>query len=150
MYISKKKGNFFELDGYLVHVYPENNTVTAYFNAPFKSKKYWVNNKSKILKSFIRSIDNHIIPGLSKHIISKEAATPYTLYKYTLNYKGAAYGWASIPSQLALPNFRKPFFIKNLYLTGHWTTQGIGIPGVTYLGYDTAKSLLKRENAKKL
>jgi phytoene dehydrogenase-like protein len=35
--------------------------------------------------------------------------------------------------------------MKGLFLTGHWATQGMGIPGVTYLGYDMANFILKKK-----
>ena len=90
-------------------------------------------------------IEKNTIPNLSDHIVYKEAATPYTMYRYTLNYKGAAYGWAGTLSQFADSDFKKPSFIQGLFLTGHWTTYAQGIPGVAYQGYDTAKFLLKHE-----
>ena len=96
------------------------------------------------MKTFIKRIENYLIPNLSKNIIFKEAATPYTLYKYTSNYRGSSFGWAGTLSQLALSDFRKPHFPHGLYLTGHWTTFGVGISGVTYVGHETANMLQKK------
>jgi phytoene dehydrogenase-like protein len=129
----------------MVRVMPNQKSILAFVNVPFKSENYWIDNKEKFIGSFIDRIEQSIIPGLSKHIIYKGAATPYTLYKYTLNYKGAAYGWACLPSQLGLPYMQKASFIQGLYLTGHWTTRGLGIPGVIYSGHDTAKLILRKE-----
>jgi phytoene dehydrogenase-like protein len=112
--------------------------------APYKNRPYWLAHKDTVSETFIRRIEKEIIPRLSKHIAHREAATPHTLFRYTFNQKGAAYGWACTPQQLAIPDFRKPSFIKGLYLTGHWTTRGIGISGVAYVGYDTAAFLLKK------
>ena len=123
----------------------DKSIIIAVIPAPYKNKQYWENNKYKLLDYFIAKIEKSSIPDLSKHIIHKEAATPHTLYRYTLNYKGASFGWASIPSQVALTDFRKPSFVQNLYLTGHWTTLGIGISGAAYVGYDTAKIILRKE-----
>jgi phytoene dehydrogenase-like protein len=129
----------------MVRFMPNQKTLLAFVNAPFKNKNFWEVNKAEVLGSFIKRIERAVYPELSKHILYKGAATPYTLFKYTLNYKGAAYGWACTPSQLARPDFRKPSFIQGLYLTGHWTTQGIGIPGVIYNGRDTAKLVLRKK-----
>ena len=87
----------------------------------------------------------HVIPNLSSHIVFKDAATPNTLYKWTLNYKGAAYGWARTPSQFAVTGFTQRTSIENLYLTGHWTTLFQGVPGVAYLGRDTSKKILNKD-----
>lgn len=145
-YSLAKKGDIDNMEGYMVRLSPDQKTILAFVNAPFKNKRYWDNNKDKLLESFIYRIEKHSIPELSKHIIYKEAATPYTLYRYTLNHKGAAYGWASFPSQLFTPELRQKTYIKGLYLTGHWTTQTQGIPGVAYVGLDTAKLILKKKN----
>jgi phytoene dehydrogenase-like protein len=144
IYLSAKKGDFRDMGRYLVHVSPNKSTISVLINAPFKSKKYWDDNRNKLADILIKNVAMHTIPDLSKHIVYMETATPHTLHRYTLNHAGAAYGWESTPSQLADPGFRKPSFIKGLYLTGHWTTQGLGIPGVTYLGYDTAMTILKK------
>ncbi len=145
---SEEEGDF--RNGYMIHVSPAPNqrSLLTFAISPFKNKRYWENNKRKWLESFIRIIEKHSIPGLTKHIVYKDAATPYTFYRYTLNYKGSAFGWAGTPSQLAVPDMRKPSFIQNLYLTGHWTTLGTGIPGVMYVGQDTAKMILKKEKIK--
>ncbi len=146
LYLSAKKRNATSLaEYYMVRVSPDRKTILAFVNVTFKNKKHWVSNKNKLLESFIKWIEKNTIPNLSKHIVYKDAATPYTLYRYTLNYKGAAYGWAGMLSQFAYPDFKTPSFIKGLYLTGHWTTYAQGIPGVAYMGYNVAKLILKRE-----
>ena len=130
---------------FMFRIMPNENSVSCFTNAPFRNKEYWQLHKNELRDIFIKKIEC-LIPELSKHIIFKDAATPYTLYKWTLNYKGAAYGWAGMPSQFAIPEFSQKTFIQNLYLSGHWTTLAQGIPGVVYLGRDTARIILKREN----
>lgn len=132
-------------DYYMVRVSPDNKTVLAFVNAPFRDENYWTYNKKELLESFLMRIERSTIPHLSNHVVHKEAATPVTLYNYTLNHRGAAYGWAGTISQFADPDFKKPSFANGLYLTGHWSTYARGLPGVAYLGYDTAKNILKRE-----
>jgi phytoene dehydrogenase-like protein len=144
IYHAVKDGKFHNIDGYLLYVSPDKRSILAFLVAPFKNKRFWINNKKKLLDALITRIDMDIIPGLQKHIQFKDAATPQTMFRFTLNYKGAAFGWACNPSQLALTDFRKPSFIKGLYLTGHWTTKGFGIPGVMYVGHDTANMILRK------
>jgi len=138
---------FDEAGGYMLRVSPDEKTILAFFLAPFKTRSFWKLNKKRVADDFLNRIEK-LIPNLKKHIIYLDAATPYTLYRYTLNYKGANYGWAPTQSQLFDPDFCQRSFIKGLYLTGHWTTQTHGIPGVSYLGYNTAKLILKREKIK--
>ncbi len=130
--------------GCMIRVLPNKNTLMATIPAPFKTKAFWEKNKDKVKNSFIKNIQSYIIPNLDKYIDLVEAATPQTLYRYTFNYKGASFGWAGTPDQFGNYTLRKPSFIKNLFLVGHWTTLGIGISGVAYTGYDIANLILKR------
>ena len=144
-YSFAKTGDINNVKGFMVRYSPDKKTILSFVITSFKSKRYWDSNKEILLESFIKRIEEHAIPDLSRHIIYKEAATPYTLYRYTGNYRGAAYGWASLPSQLFTPELRQATSIHGLYLTGHWTTQTQGIPGVAYIGSDTAKVILRKE-----
>jgi len=143
-YSYAQKGNFDKPGLHMVRVSHDSSTVLALIQAPFKTKTFWFNKKHKVLETLIKYIETFTVPHLSTHIKYKEAATPWTLHRYTLNYKGSPFGWAGTPSQLAVPDFKKPSFIQGLYLTGHWTTQGLGISGVVYVGHDVAKTLLKK------
>ena len=136
--------DFNKIGGFMMRVSPDNKTILAFSLAPFKTRSFWKQHKQKIAQEFLKYLVK-FIPNLKEHIAYFDAATPSTLYRYTLNYKGANYGWAPSQSQLFDPDFRQKSFIKGLYLTGHWTTQTHGIPGVAYLGYNTAKHILKRE-----
>jgi phytoene dehydrogenase-like protein len=144
MYLSLKNKNITESSGYMFRVSPNKKSLQAFVNAPFKNKRYWTNNKNIFLEAFIKRIEN-IVPELSKHLVFKEAATPHTLNRYTLNYKGAAYGWASTPSQLFTSGLTQTTLINNLYLSGHWTTQTQGVSGAAYIGYETAKLVLRKK-----
>ncbi len=144
-YLAAQKCDINGFGGHLLVISPDKSSILALIPMAYKNKSYWDKNKHKFSESLIEKIERYTIPNLSKHIIYKEAATPHTLYKNTLNYKGAAFGWAGMPSQLVLSGFKKPSFVDGLYLTGHWTTFGVGISGAAYVGYDTAKIILRKE-----
>lgn len=144
VYNSAKKGGFNSLGQYLIHISHDRKSVLAYMNTSYINDKYWKINKRHISESFLKQIEKEAIPGISDHIVYQDSATPQTLNRYTLNYKGAAYGWAPIPEQLADPDFKKPSFIRGLYLAGHWSTLGLGIPGVAYMGYNIADLIMKK------
>ncbi len=150
IYLAAKNRNSRDFTKYLLRVSPNRKAILAMSNTSFKSKRYWNDNKYELLDSFIKMIEQSTIHNLSKHIVYKEAATPYTLFRYTLNYKGASYGWESVPQQFVDPDLRKPPFISNLYLTGHWSTYAQGIAGVVYLGYDTAKLIIRKEQRERI
>jgi prolycopene isomerase len=144
-YIAIHRGKMEEYGGYALRISHDQSTVNAIIPAPFKSETYWRTHKESFGSSLLKRIEKFLIPDLSKHVVYQDAATPHTLFRYTLNYRGASYGWAGTPSQLALSDFKKPSFLHGLYLTGHWSTLGVGISGVAYVGYDTAKILLRKE-----
>ena len=143
MYNLAIEGDIDNLDWYLVRLSSDKKSLLMLVNAPYKEEKYWQVNKKRLIDVFIKKIER-ISPNLSAHILFKDAATPITLNKWTLNEKGAAYGWAGIPSQLAVTGFTQRTNIDNLYLTGHWTTLVQGVGGVAYLGRDTSKKILNK------
>lgn len=144
-YLSATKGDFAEGCGFMIHVSPDQRTALIFANAPYKTKRYWDTYKTVLTDVLISKIERHVIPGLSAHTLYKGTATPLTLQRYTGNYRGAAYGWACTPSQFAITDFRKPSFVRGLYLTSHWATYGHGIPGVAYAGYSAARTILRGE-----
>ena len=145
IYKTAKAGDVKKIESYLLHIAPSGKSINALMIAPFKNKDYWTKNKDRLKDSFIKTVENDFLADLSRHIQYQDAATPYTLFRYTSNYHGAAFGWECTPSQIAITGFRKPPFLQGLYMTGHWTTNGLGIPGVAYIGHDTAKMILRKE-----
>jgi prolycopene isomerase len=97
--------------------------------------------KNEAMQRLIKTAER-VIPELSKHIIYSEAATPLTLERYTENYKGASYGWASTPDQSGPSKLQPKTPIKNLYLAGHWTTPGGGTITVALSGRNIAKVII--------
>jgi prolycopene isomerase len=137
----------FDKIGYMLRVAPDKKTVLAFLPAPFKTKLFWKQTKKIIAEDFLARIER-LIPNFKKHIVHFEAASPFTLYKYTLNYKGASFGWAKTPLQTFDPIFSRSTFINGLYLTGHWTSIAFGLPGTCYSGHDTAMRILRKEKIK--
>ena len=130
--------------GFMFRVSPDKKTILAFCGAPYKTTSFWEQNKKKIAENFLSRLEQRV-PGIRSHVAFFDASTPHTLYRYTLNYEGANYGWAPTQKQLFDPDFRQKSPVQGLYLTGHWTAQTHGIPGVAYLGYTTAKLILNRE-----
>lgn len=96
--------------------------------------------KEKMVDSLIE-LANEAIPGIKKNIIVKEAASPLTFNRYTLNSMGASSGWSmDADEQNKLPQ-RSP--IKNLFLAGHWTFNPGGIPSAFMTGRKAAEMVKK-------
>jgi len=99
----------------------------------------WKEGKMDFAQGLINQAES-VIPQLSKNIVVQEAATPYTLERYTSNTGGAIAGWAyTSKTAFRKPKPRTP--IKNLYLVGHWTLPGGGISGVATSGWNLSQLL---------
>ena len=102
----------------------------------------WEERKDDYTESTIDYL-TRFVPGLRNQIEVIEAATPKTLKRYTLNSKGAAYGWAVTNDQIASNRLSHITPLKGLYLAGHWTTPGPGISSVVSSGWKAANIILK-------
>jgi prolycopene isomerase len=83
-----------------------------------------------------------VIPDLSRHILVRDASTPLTYEKMTLNTHGASMGWYLSAKELSKIRSQKTP-VANLYQAGHWTFPGGGIPMVILSGINAAKLVLK-------
>jgi prolycopene isomerase len=98
--------------------------------------------KEEITQKMI-GVAEKVIPGLSRHILVRDAATPLTYERLTLNTHGASMGWYLSAKELSRIRSQKTP-IANLYQAGHWTFPGGGIPMVIISGINAAKLVLKR------
>jgi all-trans-retinol 13,14-reductase len=92
------------------------------------------------------SLAEQRFPGLRDHLLFFESGTPQTLERYTLNFQGAAYGYAATPEQCG-PN-RPPVrgAIPGLYHVGHWSRPGAGVAGVSISAQLAAQAILDQPN----
>jgi prolycopene isomerase len=109
--------------------------------APYQLRnKSWREEKERFAEKLIAKAEK-LIPGLSQHIAVQDAATPSTYERYTLNSLGAAMGWAFTP-EMFLKRLEQKTPIPNLYLAGHWTVPGGGVPAVALSGLRAARMIL--------
>lgn len=64
------------------------------------------------------------VPGIRDAFEIVDVATPDTLYRYTRNSGGAAYGWENVPSQTASKRLAHRTPLDGLFLSGHWSEEG--------------------------
>ena len=109
--------------------------------APYHLRnRSWREEKGRMADALIKKAER-LIPTLSTHVVVRDAATPLTYERYTSNTMGAAMGWAFSPGMfLRRLDQRTP--IRNLYLAGHWTTPGGGVPAVAISGLRVARTIL--------
>jgi prolycopene isomerase len=97
----------------------------------------WERDKDRLADVFIRRSEA-LIPGMSRHIISKHLRTPADLRRDTGNSEGAYAGWAFSPALISYARPRQRTKVPGLYLAGHWATPTAGVPWVMLSGYNTA------------
>jgi phytoene dehydrogenase-like protein len=90
--------------------------------------------KERMAEMLIRQAEQALLPGLSKAIEVKEVATPLTNVRYTGNYRGAIYGWDQTVDNSEPRRLPHATPIRNLYLSGAWTSPGGGYGGVLVSG----------------
>ncbi|OQK16291.1 hypothetical protein AU255_14465 [Methyloprofundus sedimenti] len=109
--------------------------------ANFDQTMDWKQAKADYMEKMLDFAESKI-PGLKTHILFLESGSPTTMQRYTLNHKGAAYGWAATPKQVGVNQIANKAPVDGLYFVGHWTTPGGGVYGVSYSGVQTAQKVL--------
>ncbi|MBU1869127.1 MAG: NAD(P)/FAD-dependent oxidoreductase, partial [Candidatus Omnitrophica bacterium] len=113
-------------------------SICLFVNMPFHKNDFWDEEKKNHIGNSLVEIATQYFPALNNNIELKFSASPSTLFRWTSNFNGAAYGWASTVSQFGDPDFSEKLFLDNLYLAGHWANRGGGITSVANSGYQTA------------
>jgi len=102
--------------------------------------------KETVAQQIIQRVEDKIAPGLRKHILFYDVATPVTHYRYTGNTGGSM--MATKPNRPNMVNkvatYHTP--IKNLLVGGHWAELGGGVPIAVKAGANAALLILKKEN----
>jgi phytoene desaturase len=120
---------------------PGKHVVIIMTMAPYNLKgKSWREEKNRVTGMLISKAEK-LIPGLSEHILVRDSATPLTYERYTLNSLGAAMGWAFTP-EMFMKRLEQRTPVPNLYLAGHWTTPGGGVPAVALSGLRAGRMIL--------
>lgn len=125
---------------------PGKSIVRLFIGAEFARENTWDKYRDNLYKKCIQKVNN-IIPDIEKFIEIKEIGTPHTFYRFTSNRNGALFGWSAIPRQVDREIFSYRSSIENLYLTGHWVTNGVGQSGVAvvaFSGKHTATAIIKK------
>jgi phytoene dehydrogenase-like protein len=104
-----------------------------------KNGEYWIDLQDSLPEEYRRqksafaeqiiSILEERFGNIREAIEETDIATPATYNRYTGNWKGSTQGW--LPGRnLVAPSPVKPLFpgLDNVYLAGHWTQPGGGLP----------------------
>ena len=131
-------------------------TLTIYIPAEFADHQRWRTGadgaergeayerlKQEYAATLIRRVEERLAPGLSKHIVYCDVATPITHWRYTGNRNGSMMGArpGKANFQAGIAHYRTP--VKGLYLGGHWAELGGGVPIAVRAGANAAMLILK-------
>jgi prolycopene isomerase len=122
----------------------EKESVFLFINMPFRNNEYWTEENKERISLKLLILASRAMLEIGSNIEVKIVASPSTLYKWTLNHCGAAYGWAGSVSQFGDPEFSEITGIENLSMVGHWVNRGSGVNAVANTGRLVAKNLIKR------
>lgn len=128
--------NIFSLQGYSHW----EKFAADYFNG---SKAAYIREKERMAEILIKRVEKTLLPGLSKAIEIKEIGTPLTNVRYTGNYRGAIYGWDQTLNNSGPRRVPHTTPVKNLYLSGAWTSPGHGYGGVLWSGLECFSEIMQ-------
>jgi len=120
-------------------------TLANYHEYPDRGSREYVVKKKMVTEEMIKRVEK-IIPGISKHIVVLDSATPKTFERYTSMPEGAIYGFDQT-IYTRRPYFKTP--IKGLYLAGSSTFPGGGIEAVVISGIICAYDIIGWRNKSK-
>ena len=130
---------------------PGHESLRCIVMAPFKNEEFWSKNKTKYKEIIINRL-SEIIPDLRERIVVSELASPSTMRRYTLNDDGAIYGLASRRDQVDYACMPQKTPVKNLFLSSHWATIGVGqggTPMAAFAGRQVARLIEAKKTNKK-
>jgi prolycopene isomerase len=91
--------------------------------APATADGSWRQARDGYTRALLDAVEQ-AVPGITDAFEIVDTATPDTLYRYTLNRGGAAYGWENIPAQTASKRLAHRTPLDGLFLSGHWSEEG--------------------------
>jgi phytoene dehydrogenase-like protein len=99
--------------------------------------------KDRIADLFIKTVEEKMVPGLSKMIAMREVSSPLTNRRFTGNPAGAIYGYDQTVDNSFLTRLENRTPVKGLYLSSAWGNPGGGFGGALAGAKGAFKDLLE-------
>ena len=87
-----------------------------------------------------------LYPGVAAQVEMVDVATPYTLWRYTLNHRASFEGWLPTPRSIMTSLPRTVRGLRNFCLAGQWVVAGGSVPGCLWSGSHAAEIICRWEN----
>jgi phytoene dehydrogenase-like protein len=130
---------------------PGNTVVQAMFETEWdfwndlrKDRLRYDAEKERVAREVLARLEAHY-PGISSQVEVTDVTTPYTTWRYTLNYKGAYMGWLPTPEAIMTTVPRTLPGLANFYMAGQWVMPGGGVPSCLYSGRHVVQILCRRD-----
>ena len=120
--------------------------IVAFAYVPYDVGRPWEEHKEVLTQHLLEALDD-VVPGLTAAARLLDVATPQTFERYTLNDRGATFGWAATPRQSASRRLAPWTPIQGLMLAGHWTQPGSGTLRAAVSGVTAARRVLDQAGA---
>ena len=103
--------------------------------------------KKRIAAEVLKRLERYY-PGISSRVEVEDVATPYTLWRYTLNHKGAYMSWLPAADKILETIPRTLPGLSNFYMAGQWTTPGGSVPTSLFSGRQLIEVLCNQDGKK--
>jgi phytoene desaturase len=87
-------------------------------------------------------------PGISAQVEMTDVATPYTMWRYTRNHRGAFEGFQITPRSIMARVPKILPGLSNFYMAGQWVMPGGGVPTVLYCGSHVIQIICRKDGKK--
>jgi prolycopene isomerase len=105
---------------------------------PYEVARSWRAVKDRYVARMLDRLER-LVPDVTGRMTMAEGGTPRTMERYTLNLRGAIYGWEQTPDQSTTERLPHRTPVEGLYLSGHWTQPGGGVLTAMSSGVATAE-----------
>ena len=122
---------------------PGEHQVVAVVFASYDIGRPWSEAKAGRTRQTLEELER-LLPGLGGSLTLTESATPETLERYTLNHRGAIYGWENTPEQVGSRRPDQVTPVEGLFLAGSWTAPGSGFIRAILSGRSAAERAIER------
>ena len=95
-----------------------------------RSRIDWAAASVRLRDQVVRELEDRVLPGLSRHIVTERIMTPVDFEQDYLSRHGAGFSIAPTLRQSAWLRFHNRAPLPGLYLVGAGTHPGAGVPGV--------------------
>lgn len=119
------------------------DTEWDWWNTLQRDKPRYEAERKRVAAECLQRLETHY-PGIRKRVEVTDVATPYTYWRYTLNWQGSPMGWLPVPEVLTKLIRRTLPGLDNFYMAGQWVTPGGSVPGCLYTGRHVVQILCRR------